>query len=60
MRPVVIVLAVLIAVMFVLALVTSADRANAWIHLVGLGLTAVLLGIIALGRVPGFASRPPD
>ena len=60
MRSVTLILALLIAATFALALATSGDTANAWVHIFGLGLSAILLGVIALGRVPGFSDRPPD
>ncbi len=59
MRPIIFILALLIAATFVVALVVSRDTANSWVHIIGLGLSVVLLGVITLGRVPGFSDRPP-
>lgn len=53
------VLAVLIALTFVLGYTTAGNGAG-WIHLLGLGLSAILLVVIAMGQGSAFSRRPPD
>jgi hypothetical protein len=59
-RAALIALAILIGLTFVLAYTMSHEPGVGWIHLLGLGLSVVLLAVIALGKVPGFAKSPPD
>jgi hypothetical protein len=59
-RPVLVVLAILIGMTFILAYAMSREPGLGWIHLVGLGLSVVLLGVIGIMRMPAPSKSPPD
>jgi hypothetical protein len=59
-RTVLTTLSILIGVTFRLAYSTSREPGVGWIHLVGLGLSVLLLAVIGLGKVPGISKSPPD
>lgn len=59
-RTVLITLSALIGLTFLLAYSASREPGVGWIHLIGLGLSVLLLAVIAFGKMPGISKSPPD